>query len=96
MLIAEEAKFDAQGTFSSSPLYGEFQTALDDCKSKAKFRQFVRLVAADLRASTISVLAGLSRATVNRYVQALRERPAMARVTSMASRASGARPRHDS
>jgi len=46
--------------------------------SEAKFRQFVRLFAADLPASTIADLAGLSRATVNRYVQALRERMAAA------------------
>ena len=46
--------------------------------SEAKFRQFVRLFAADLPASTIADLTGLSRATVNRFVQALRERMAAA------------------
>ena len=46
--------------------------------SEAKFRQFVRLFAADSPASTIVDLAGLSRATVNRYVRALRERMAAA------------------
>ena len=46
--------------------------------SEAKFRRFVRLFAADRPASTIADLAGLSRATVNRYVQALRERMAAA------------------
>ena len=46
--------------------------------SEAKFRQLVRLFAADLPASTIADLAGVSRATVNRYVHALRVRMAAA------------------
>ena len=44
--------------------------------SEAQIRRLVRLFAADLPASTIATLTGLSRRTVNRYVQALRERMA--------------------
>jgi len=44
--------------------------------SEAQIRRLVRLFAADLPASTVAALTGLSRRTVNRYVQALRERMA--------------------
>lgn len=44
--------------------------------SEAQIRRLVRLFAADLPAATIATLTGLSRRTVNRYVQALRERMA--------------------
>lgn len=44
--------------------------------SEAQIRRLVRLFAVDLPASTIAALTGLSRRTVNRYVQALRERMA--------------------
>jgi transposase len=44
--------------------------------SEAQFRRLVRLFAADLPASTIALLTGFSRRTVNHYVQALRERMA--------------------
>jgi transposase len=46
--------------------------------SEAQFRQFLRLFALDLEATKIAKLSGLSRRTVNRYVQLLRVRIALA------------------
>ena len=42
--------------------------------SEHKFRQIVRLFAADLDASQISCLAALNRNTVNRYLAKIRQR----------------------
>lgn len=42
--------------------------------SEAKFRELVRYLAADLDASQITLLSGLNRNTVNRYLKAIRER----------------------
>jgi len=42
--------------------------------SEAKFREMVRYFSADLDATQISILSGLNRNTVNRYIKALRER----------------------
>jgi len=42
--------------------------------SEAKFRQLVRLFAADLDAGQIAEIASLNRNTVNRYLMAIRER----------------------
>jgi transposase len=42
--------------------------------SEAKFRDLVRFFSADLDATQITMLSGLNRNTVNRYVNAIRER----------------------
>ena len=42
--------------------------------SEAKFRQIVRLFALDLEATQITVLAGLNRNTINRYLRGIRQR----------------------
>ena len=42
--------------------------------SEAKFRQMVRLFAADLDAGQIAEVASINRNTVNRYLMAIRER----------------------
>ena len=42
--------------------------------SEAKFRELIRLFALNLDATQISVLTGLNRNTVNRFLKALRER----------------------
>lgn len=42
--------------------------------SEAKFRKLVRYFSADLEATQISLLTGLNRNTVNRYVNGIRER----------------------
>jgi transposase len=42
--------------------------------SEAKFREMVRYFAADLDATQITMLSGLNRNTVNRYLKAIRER----------------------
>jgi len=41
---------------------------------EAKFRELVRYFSADLEATQISLLTGLNRNTVNRYINAIRER----------------------
>ena len=45
--------------------------------SEAKFRELIRLFALNLDATQISVLTGLNRNTVNRFLKALRERIAL-------------------
>ena len=42
--------------------------------SEAKFRQIVRLFALDLEATQITVLTGLNRNTINRYLRGIRQR----------------------
>lgn len=42
--------------------------------SEAKFRQLVRLFALDLEATQITVLTGLNRNTINRYLRGIRQR----------------------
>ena len=42
--------------------------------SNKQFRQLVRYLVLDLTASQMALLAGLNRNTVNRYLQAIRER----------------------
>jgi transposase-like protein len=42
--------------------------------SEAKFRQVVKLFAADLDASQIAAVTGLNRNTMNRYLMAIRQR----------------------
>lgn len=46
--------------------------------SEAKFRQLARLLCVDLNATQIAKVAGLSRNTVNRLLQRIRERIALA------------------
>ena len=46
--------------------------------SEAKFRQFARLFCVDLNATQIARVAGLNRNTVNRLLQGIRERIALA------------------
>lgn len=41
--------------------------------TRAKFRQLVRLFAVDLTATQITVLTGLNRNTVNRYLRLIRQ-----------------------
>lgn len=42
--------------------------------SEAKFRQLVRLFALDLEATQITILTGLNRNTINRYLRGIRQR----------------------
>ena len=42
--------------------------------SEQKFRQIVKLFAEDLNATQISNLTGISRPTINKYLQAIRRR----------------------